>query len=118
MPTTRLEPDCCLLDIGCGWDYRLLTTLEPFIKSGIGIDYKVEELENGKIKTINMTIADVLPFVSGSFDVITMLTNFEHLSDPMSMVKEIELVLKKSGRLVMTVPSKAAQPVLEFSHIV
>ncbi len=114
LPTIRRYPDCCLLDIGCGWDYRLLTILEPFIKSGIGIDCKVEELENGKIKTIKMIIADVLPFASGSFDVITMLAVLEHLSDPMNMVKEIERVLKNDGRLVITVPSKSAQPVLEF----
>jgi ubiquinone/menaquinone biosynthesis C-methylase UbiE len=30
------------------------------------------------------------------------------------MLREIERILKKGGRLVMTVPSKAAQPVLAF----
>jgi hypothetical protein len=57
LPVIRQYPDCCLLDVGCGWDYRLLKTLEPFIKSGIGIDYKVQESESGKIKTIQMIMA-------------------------------------------------------------
>ena len=61
-----------------------------------------------------MIIADVLPFASGAFDVITMLAVLEHLSDPVNMVKEIERVLKNDGRLVITVPGKAAQHVLEF----
>ena len=45
---------------------------------------------------------------------ITLLAVLEHLSDPSGMIKEIGRILKKDGRLVMTVPSKAAQPVLEF----
>lgn len=114
IPTIERYPDCHLLDIGCGWDYRLLRTLKPFLKSGIGVDYKVQEMKIGKIETIKMVITDALPFADESFDVITMLAVLEHLSDPLSMVKEIGRVLKKNGRLVMTVPSKAAQPVLEF----
>lgn len=114
LPVIRQYPDCCLLDVGCGWDYRLLKTLKPFIKSGIGIDYKVQESESGKIKTIQMIMANTLPFAAESFDVITLLAVLEHLSDPLGMIKEIERILKKDGRLVMTVPSKAAQPVLEF----
>ncbi len=114
LPTLKRYPDCHLLDIGCGWDYRLLRTVEPFVKNGIGIDYKVQEMDNGKIKTIKMIMTDALPFASESFDVVTMLAVLEHLSDPPNMVKEIGRVLKKNGRIVITVPSKAAQPVLEF----
>lgn len=114
LPIIRQYSGCRLLDIGCGWDYRLLKTLEPFIKSGTGIDYKVQESESGKIKTIQMLMVDKLPFAAESFDVITLLAVLEHLSEPLRLMKEIERVLKKNGRLVMTVPSKAARPVLEF----
>jgi ubiquinone/menaquinone biosynthesis C-methylase UbiE len=114
LPTIHRYPDCHLLDIGCGWDYRLLRAIKPFLKSGVGIDYKVQEMENDKIKTIKMIIADALPFAAESFDVITMLALLEHLSDPLSIVNEIGRVLKKNGRILITVPSKAAQPVLEF----
>jgi 2-polyprenyl-3-methyl-5-hydroxy-6-metoxy-1,4-benzoquinol methylase len=114
LPTIRQYPDCCLLDVGCGWDYRLLKTLKQFIKSGIGIDYKVQESESGKIKTIQMIMVNKLPFAAESFDVVTLLAVLEHLSDPLGMMKEIGRILKKDGRLVLTVPSKAAQPVLEF----
>lgn len=114
LSTIRHYPDCRLLDVGCGWDYRLLKTIEPYIKSGIGIDFKVQESESEKIKTIQMFMSGTLPFAAESFDVITLLAVLEHLSNPLGMVKEIERILKKNGRLVMTVPSKAAQPVLEF----
>jgi hypothetical protein len=46
MPTILHYPDCRLLDIGCGWDYRLLKTVEPFIGRGVGIDFKVRETES------------------------------------------------------------------------
>ncbi len=114
LPTIRRYSECHLLDVGCGWDYRLLKTIAPFVKTGVGIDYKVPESENGKIKTIKMVMADTLPFNAESFDVITLLAVLEHLSDPQGMIKEIARILKKNGRLVVTVPSKAAQPVLEF----
>jgi ubiquinone/menaquinone biosynthesis C-methylase UbiE len=114
LPTIHRYPDCRLLDIGCGWDYRLLKTVEPFIGSGVGIDFKVPEMESTKIKTVRMQMTDSLPFESESFDIVTMLAVLEHLSDPLRMVSETERVLKKGGRLVLTVPSKIAKPVLEF----
>lgn len=114
LPTIRQYPDCRLLDIGCGWDYRLLKTVEPFIGSGVDIDFKVRETESAKIKTVRMRMTDSLPFESESFDIVTMLAVLEHPSDPIRMMSETERVLKKGGRLVMTVPSKIAKPVLEF----
>jgi len=55
-----------------------------------------------------------LPFTEGYFDVVTMLAVLEHLSNPLGIVKEIERVLTRKGRLVLTVPSKLSRPVLEF----
>jgi 2-polyprenyl-3-methyl-5-hydroxy-6-metoxy-1,4-benzoquinol methylase len=59
-------------------------------------------------------LADALPCASDSYDIVTMLAVLEHLSHPNEMVGEIARVLKPGGRLVLTVPSKAAKPVLEF----
>jgi 2-polyprenyl-3-methyl-5-hydroxy-6-metoxy-1,4-benzoquinol methylase len=114
LPIIRQYPDCRMLDVGCGWDCRLLKTVRPFIKSGIGIDFKVEKYEDDKIKTMPMTITDHLPFEPESFDIVTMLAFLEHLSDPLSMMRETERILKNGGRLVLTVPGKIAKPVLEF----
>lgn len=114
LPTIHRYPGCRLLDIGCGWDYRLLKTVEPLIGSGIGIDFKVQEMESTKIKTVRMRMKDSLPFEAESFDIVTMLAVLEHLPNPLRMMSETERVLKKGGRLVMTVPSKIAKPVLEF----
>jgi ubiquinone/menaquinone biosynthesis C-methylase UbiE len=114
LPTIHRYPDCRLLDVGCGWDYRLLKTVEPFIGSGVGIDFKVRDMESTKIKTVRMRLTGQLPFESESFDIVTMLAVLEHLSDPLHMIAETKRVLKKGGRLVLTVPSKIAKPILEF----
>ena len=114
LPTIRQQPNCVLLDVGCGRDYLLLKTAEPFIGRGIGIDFKVRAWENTKIKTLRMTMTDSLPFAAESFDVVTMLAVLEHLSDPLAMMKETERILRAGGRLVLTVPSKIARPVLHF----
>ena len=43
-----------------------------------------------------------------------MLAVLEHLSYSEDSLKEIHRVLKKDGRLIITVPSKIAKPILEF----
>jgi 2-polyprenyl-3-methyl-5-hydroxy-6-metoxy-1,4-benzoquinol methylase len=114
LPTIRQYPNCRVLDVGCGWDYRLLKTVEPYISGGIGIDFKVPESKEGKISTRQVRLDTKLPFDDDSFDVVTMLAVLEHLSNPLGIVKEIGRVLKRKGRLVLTVPSKLSKPVLEF----
>lgn len=45
---------------------------------------------------------------------VCMLAVLEHLNYPLLMLKEIRRVLVKNGILLLTVPSHAAKPVLEF----
>jgi 2-polyprenyl-3-methyl-5-hydroxy-6-metoxy-1,4-benzoquinol methylase len=103
-----------LLDIGCGWEARLLRELEPYIGKGVGIDFKAPPLTTRKLSTISCRLSDQLPFDADSFDVVTMLAVLEHLDRPREIVAEIARVLRPRGRLLLTVPSPAAKPVLEF----
>jgi 2-polyprenyl-3-methyl-5-hydroxy-6-metoxy-1,4-benzoquinol methylase len=43
-----------------------------------------------------------------------MLAVLEHLERPEAILRQIHRVLRPDGQLVLTVPSKAAQPILEF----
>lgn len=106
--------NCTLLDIGCGFNYRFLSTVEPYIAHGTGIDFKVPTVSSGKICTMQATLDDKLPFQDNSFDIVTMLAVLEHLNKPDAILAEIARVLKQEGKLVLTVPGKRAQPVLEF----
>ncbi|WP_206750341.1 methyltransferase domain-containing protein [Helicobacter sp. MIT 05-5293] len=55
-----------------------------------------------------------LPFDDESFEIITLLAVLEHLHHPIDMLNEIKRVLVPHGILLLTVPSHAAKPVLEF----
>lgn len=114
LPALRGRTDCRLLDIGCGWEARLLWAVEPYVKEAVGIDFKAPEIHHPKLRTVTLTLAERLPFADASFDVVTLLAVLEHLSHPEAMVAEITRVLRPHGEVVVTVPSHAARPVLEF----
>jgi len=114
LPCIRRHANCRLLDIGCGWEARFLRSVEPYIASGTGVDFKAPELNTGKLRAIRLTLEDRLPFADNSFDLVTMLAVLEHLVQPEAILREIHRVLVPGGELVLTVPTKAARPVLEF----
>jgi len=114
MPVVSQYRDCVLLDIGCGWEAKLLRSVESLIARGEGIDQNAPELCTEKLATRRLRLSDSLPYRDESFDVVTMLAVLEHLYCPKAIVAEICRVLKPGGRMLVTVPSKAARPVLEF----
>lgn len=114
LPIIKKYPNSKLLDIGCGFNYKFLLEVEPYISEGYGIDFKVSELKNEKIKTRQIKLDNKLPFHKNSFDFVTMLAVLEHLDHPVEIVREIERILKPEGKLILTVPSKYSKPVLKF----
>lgn len=114
LPVLARFPACDLLDVGCGWDARLLRSIEPLIGHGTGIDQKAPDLASDKLKIVRARLDDRLPFADESFDVVTILAVLEHLDDPHSILREIRRVLRRHGAIVVTVPSHFAKPVLEF----
>jgi len=103
-----------LLDIGCGWDAKFLRSVEAYVSKGEGIDPRAPELRTQKLSTRRITVTESLPYDNETFDVVTMMAVLEHVSRPKAVIVEIFRILKPGGRLVLTVPSNAAKPVLEF----
>jgi len=114
LPYIKSYENCVLLDIGCGWEARLLREVEPYIQQGIGVDFKAPNILTDKIQTISATLEESLPFNNETFDLITLLAVLEHLDHPLSILKECARLLKPGGAILLTVPSKRAKPVLEF----
>ena len=114
LPVIRQYPDCTLLDVGCGWEARLLRNVAPYIARGVGIDRRAPPLATPKLATVRGDLEAALPFASGTFDVVTMLAVLEHLRRPERVLAEIRRVLRPTGTLILTAPSHTAKPVLEF----
>jgi SAM-dependent methyltransferase len=114
LPVIRKYPHCRFLDVGCGWEARLLKDVEPYISRGVGVDRRAPAVESDKLMTVRVDLERTLPFESHTFDVVTMLAVLEHLGDPLRVLVEVRRVLRPRGTLILTVPSHAAKPVLEF----
>ncbi|RDU72517.1 class I SAM-dependent methyltransferase [Helicobacter aurati] len=134
LPSVREFANPKVLDIGCGWEARLLQEIEPFITHGVGIDLKAPTIHTDKlhvfshffeskegIDSFNASKASScnnkkcdLPFDNESFEIATLLAVLEHLHHPLEMLKEIHRILKPKGILLLTVPSRLAKPLLEF----
>lgn len=97
LPIIKKYPNSKLLDIGCGFNYKFLLEIEPYISEGYGIDFKVPELKNGKIKTKQIKIEKKLPFTDNMFDIITMLAVLEHLEYPPPYNKRNRKNIKARG---------------------
>ena len=96
-----------LLDVGCLWGSFLgsahqsgfdVTGVEPFGKAAI---YVREIL---KLNASQGTLRSA-GFPSESFDVVTILDVIEHLTDPVTELKEAYRVLKPGGLLVVSTPN-------------
>jgi SAM-dependent methyltransferase len=104
-----------VLDVGCGYDGKLLRKITNDITAGFGVDISVNlENRDKQITLIKHDLACPLPFESGEFAAVTSLANLEHLRDPEYALKEIHRVLKPGGLLLLTAPSTFSKPVLEF----
>lgn len=110
----HIPNDSILLDVGCGRAAAFLKAISPYIRQGIGVDFKVENTRFNNIETTQLRLENYLPFEDSSFNVVTMLAVLEHIDDDQQILKEIHRVLVPGGKLIVTVPSIWAKPVLEF----
>lgn len=53
LPSIKLFKNPRLLDIGCGFEAKLLQEIEDYIAKGVGIDYKAPEIHTDKIQTFS-----------------------------------------------------------------
>jgi SAM-dependent methyltransferase len=87
-----------VLDIGCGLQpYRRF--LDPAVTEYVGIDR-----EGPLSRPTVVGSAESLPFPDQSFDVVLSTQVLEHLPDPERALREAVRVLKRGGRMILTVP--------------
>jgi SAM-dependent methyltransferase len=99
-----------VLDIGCG-SALLLKALPPGCDYvGIDQDRRVLEANRQQLSHVRFFAADVvkdpLPFVDETFDVAVMGAFLEHVDETFFLFREVRRVLRKSGHVLATTPSK------------
>lgn len=106
---TPMEGKKRLLDVGAATGFFVeLASKKGFEAEGIEIsDYAVIE---GRRRGRRMTSGTLeqAPFDKGSFDIVTMLDFFEHLTDPRSVLSAVSNILKQDGLLVLNIPDKGS----------
>ncbi len=53
LPTIKSFNKPNVLDVGCGWEAKLIQEIEPFIAKGVGVDFKAPSIRTDKIHTFS-----------------------------------------------------------------
>lgn len=103
-----------ILDIGCGGGGKTAYIAKNYDVGKIyGIDISANFIEKAKkfSKSLNLTNiefllcnAENLPFPDESFDFVILFDTFEHLKNPIKVLKEIKRVIKKGGEVLISFP--------------
>lgn len=107
--------DSVVCDLGCRKDAGFLKTISKKIKYGYGFDIDIVPDKNLKIekKFINLENGKI-DLRDASVNIVTAIAVLEHLNNPNNMITEASRVLRAGGKLLLTTPSVAAKPILEF----
>jgi len=106
-----------VLDFGCGHQALFLQSVQNLISRGIGLDYDADPCHPSKnIEIQNFHFKDHFEFPDESFDNIAILAVLEHipLDQVTILLNEFKRILKVGGSVLITTPTSASKPVLEF----
>lgn len=96
-----------ILDVGCGrGDFPALMASRGWDAAGIELDERIERREAGT-KGLHLRFGRLedVRYPEARFDAVTMWHVFEHMRDPVWVMRECRRVLRPDGLLMLAVPN-------------
>jgi SAM-dependent methyltransferase len=102
----EVRPGERVLDLGCGAG-RFLVAARDAGADPVGVEIAEAAAERARATGIEVRLVEpdgTLPFGHGEFDLVWCSEVLEHIPDVGAMLFEVRRVLKRGGRLLLTVP--------------
>lgn len=96
-----------VLDVGCGIG-TFISMISGEVKSAAGVELSPEACRTARDKyglSLHNTVLEQAGFEKNTFDAITLWHVLEHISAPDAFLREINRILKASGKLIIEVPN-------------
>lgn len=115
-PAHLTPTDAVLLDVGCGYDARILQNMQPYIAKGVGLDFEISDAvkKKEKLSFLEGDLTQTLKEIpEESVDVVVFLSILEHMDDPLSILRDARRLLRMNGRIFFCSPTWFGKWVLE-----
>src|SRR5262245_39438247 len=101
-----------VLDIGCHQG-EFLRSLGGRIGPSVGLDPLAQPQTAERYRLVTGLFEPPTAFEDGSFDAVVMLATLEHIVDKDPLARECWRLLAPSGRVIITVPSRAVDGIVD-----
>jgi len=104
-----------IVEVGCGMGGILQVFRETKIET-IGYDYGIEYLKYGREKGLNLVYGGFNEVQNNKYDLIILSHILEHASDPLKMIQDSVLKIKKGQYILIEIPSILNQETQKVFH--